>query len=476
MSRFCVTARICRPNGVRRISQTTSAEHGEGEDDDVEPVVGDDEAADRLETAGHPIGIGDLLVRRAEHRAHRLLQDQADAPGREQGFKRAAVEKADDAALERDADQAGNAKGDGQRNQNIGAEKSRRQHGAKNFLDDIGGIGANHDHFAMRHVDDAEHAEADGEADGGEQQDAAEADALENILADFDPAPARFEIGKGGIGRLAHIGIDVGAGAQSLEQGAHLRIVRARQIRDRLDALGLAADGDAQAEQAVAQRGGDLGVFFLRQRLFQQRHGVGAAELEGVARGGEAIGLVRTEQHEAAQRRGDGAAQPVVDRNFLKPVRLRFAQLFAADGIADGDGIAIALGDDELAVEREKPAVMQRLQRRHRLAVAERAQGFDRREPGGKAFGRELLHRGRKTVGGMGRAPWQEQQQQQRSENAAHDGHSFVPVRAARERAARTPGVTPRISAFRSCRKPTGKTNPPSAWRFRGCAWTTHRP
>jgi hypothetical protein len=43
----------------------------------------------------------------------------------------------------------------------------------------IGGVGAEHDHLAMRHVDDAHHAERDGETDCGEQQHAAEADALE---------------------------------------------------------------------------------------------------------------------------------------------------------------------------------------------------------------------------------------------------------------------------------------------------------
>ena len=47
---------------------------------------------------------GDVL--RAEGRAHRLLQDEADAPGREQRLERPAVEEADDAALEHRADAA----------------------------------------------------------------------------------------------------------------------------------------------------------------------------------------------------------------------------------------------------------------------------------------------------------------------------------------------------------------------------------
>ncbi len=41
-----------------------------------------------------------------------------------------------------------------------------------------GGVGAEHDHFAMRHVDDAHDAEGDGKADRGQQQHGAERDAV----------------------------------------------------------------------------------------------------------------------------------------------------------------------------------------------------------------------------------------------------------------------------------------------------------
>ena len=48
----------------------------------------------------------------AEDGAHRLLQDQREAPGGEQRLERAAVEEADDAALDRDADRAGDEEGE----------------------------------------------------------------------------------------------------------------------------------------------------------------------------------------------------------------------------------------------------------------------------------------------------------------------------------------------------------------------------
>ena len=50
--------------------------------------------AGELVGAGHEGGVGDALVGRAEDRADQLLQDQAQAPGGEQGLERAAIEVA----------------------------------------------------------------------------------------------------------------------------------------------------------------------------------------------------------------------------------------------------------------------------------------------------------------------------------------------------------------------------------------------
>ena len=38
-------------------------------------------------------------------------------------------------------------------------------------LDDVAGIGAHHDEFAMRHVDDTHHTKGDGKTDGSEEID-----------------------------------------------------------------------------------------------------------------------------------------------------------------------------------------------------------------------------------------------------------------------------------------------------------------
>ena len=49
-------------------------------------------------------------------------------------------------------------------------------------LHHVGGVGAEHHQLAVRHVDDAHHAEGDGEADGREHQHRAQAQAEEQRL------------------------------------------------------------------------------------------------------------------------------------------------------------------------------------------------------------------------------------------------------------------------------------------------------
>ena len=74
-------------------------------------------------------------------------------------------------------DQEGERQRDGQR------PGEQAGHGAADrLLHHEGRVGAEHDHLAMRHVDDAHDAEGDGEADGGEQQHRAERQAVPDVL------------------------------------------------------------------------------------------------------------------------------------------------------------------------------------------------------------------------------------------------------------------------------------------------------
>src|SRR5690606_21044066 len=80
-----------------------------------------------------------------------------------------------DTALNGNADRAGNNKGGWNRDDN----RQRDIVGKHIVLQHEGGIGTKHHHFAMCHVDHAHDAKGDGEADGGQYQHRAEAQAKE---------------------------------------------------------------------------------------------------------------------------------------------------------------------------------------------------------------------------------------------------------------------------------------------------------
>src|SRR5690606_41000426 len=70
------------------------------------------------------------LVGRPEDGADRLLDDQRQAPGGEQRLERAAIEPADDAAFDGDADERGDEEGGGQRSEERRVGKECRGGGA----------------------------------------------------------------------------------------------------------------------------------------------------------------------------------------------------------------------------------------------------------------------------------------------------------------------------------------------------------
>ena len=148
-------------------------------------------------------GIADLAVGRPEDGAHRLLQDQRDAPGGQQRLQRPAVEEADDAALD---ERRRRRRRPGRRAAARSTSDQSNRPGAAvadHLLDDEGRVGAEHDHLAMRHVDDAHDAEGDGEADGGQQQHRAERDAVPDVLRRPPRAQRRVDRGDRAVGGVA---------------------------------------------------------------------------------------------------------------------------------------------------------------------------------------------------------------------------------------------------------------------------------
>ena len=116
---------------------------------------------------------------RAEDAAHQLLQHQADAPGGQQGFERAAVEKADDAALQRRTHERSGHEGHRHRGQQVPVKQARQEF-LKHALHHVGGVSADHHQLAVRHVDDAHEAIGDGQPERHQQQDGAQAETAEN--------------------------------------------------------------------------------------------------------------------------------------------------------------------------------------------------------------------------------------------------------------------------------------------------------
>ena len=105
MRRFCVTPRMKRPKRVLAISSATPPRTMKAKAMIAIRLNGSTRLLITLDAAREPARVLDRHVLGAEDRAHRLLQDEADAPGREQRLERPAVEEADHAALEHRADQ-----------------------------------------------------------------------------------------------------------------------------------------------------------------------------------------------------------------------------------------------------------------------------------------------------------------------------------------------------------------------------------
>ena len=124
-----------------------------------------------------------------------------------------------------------NRKADGNGDRHRIVEQPRRQV-AHEFLHHERGIGAQHHHLAVRHVDDAHDAEGDGEPDGREQQDGAERQAVPEVL-DHLPAGEILVDGRNRIGcRALHGGRQIGG--QAAEQSAGILVAAVANDADGL--------------------------------------------------------------------------------------------------------------------------------------------------------------------------------------------------------------------------------------------------
>ena len=99
------------------------------------------------------------------------------------------------AALEQHADAAGGEEGDRDRHQQVERQRAR-QVVVEQRLHRVGGVGADGQHLAVGHVDDAHDAEGDGQPQRGEQEHAGQRQPVDQVAADGDQALPALDCGQ----------------------------------------------------------------------------------------------------------------------------------------------------------------------------------------------------------------------------------------------------------------------------------------
>ena len=231
--------------------------------------------------------------------------------------------------------------GDDEGERNGEGERPILQRGRQQRLHDIGRIGAEHHHLAMRHVDDAHDAEGDRKADGRQQQNGRGREAVPEVLHDAPQGEARMDGARAPrrraldrrIGRLLGDRVDealrvlVAARLQRRDRGeAILRSRRCRWSRRSRPA-------------ASFERGGDARIALLGELRLERRQRLGVARVEHVA--------------PAALRRFSGSglasvSEPIAPSMALLQ-RVVDAHLLEGGGVGAGDRLA-GLRVDERAV------------------------------------------------------------------------------------------------------------------------------
>ena len=318
--------------------------HGQGEADDHDAVVRQHQVGQHLDTAGQPVGVGHFDVLRTEQHAHQLDQDQADAPGGEQGFQWPAVEVTNHRALQGHADDGGHAECHRQchqwvQRQGLGGVALEQD------LHHVGGIGAEHQHLAVGHVDHPEQAEGDGQAKRGEQQDRAQAHAAEGLTEQLADQQLALDLRQAGLRCSAYRSVTF-----------HARVQQVFQARARQWLAGLAEQahgGHAYRRVGVDQlqvgqgqgQGVANGVVVLPvEALGEQRQLRRLGALLQLHCGGEALRGCLGQQLMAGLGVGNQATQAIVQAQFARVIHrgsVTFGSLVAVVGFNERGLFAI---------------------------------------------------------------------------------------------------------------------------------------
>ena len=303
-------------------------------------------------------------------------------------------------------------------------------------LNHEGDIGADHHHLAMRHVDDAHHAEGDGKPGRGQQQHRPQAEAVIHALQQTPEL-------QGEIDRLHRRGRRVNHGRRLVgeggQQGARIDIAAVAQGGNGRQAVGFrGVAGGEQSGGARLLHGPFHAAVLLRGDRARQRRKAGRiARLEDRLRRGGTGGRIGVEQAQCAQRRVDRAADRIVDAD-----RAHGAGIGGGLAGQRGDIAAFRQFDEQLLVGiQHQAAILQGTEDGVGARAAGNAKGFD---PPADIV--EILscqgHDG--LIGGIvgTGADWREQQETEQQET---QHNAYLPRLGCRTRRMVSPDPAPRI-------------------------------
>ena len=236
-------------------------------------VPGQRQVGENLHPAGQPGRVSDLKVLGAKGHADQLDKHQADPPGGEQGFQRAAIQMADHRALQHHPDTCRQAKRHRQRHHRI--ERQPLRHPLRhNLLHHPGGIRPEHQHFAVGHVNHPQQTIGDSQPERGQQEYRSQRQAHEGLPQQFAPHQPVLNtvqaLSGGGTYPCVRLGLRPGEWRQ---RGLHVRIVRLSQQFNRVKARFRLRTRQLKICQRQPQRlSGDVVRFAISPLLQKPEH------------------------------------------------------------------------------------------------------------------------------------------------------------------------------------------------------------
>ena len=191
--------------------------------------------------------------------------------------------------------------------------------GGRSDLHDIGRIGAEHHHFAMRHIDDAHDAEGDRKADRRQKQNRRRRKPVPEVLRHAPHGEAGMDRGESRCGGALHRRVG-GLLRDPVDEALRVLVAALLQRRDRGETIlrRSAVAGGEDRRLGELQCGGDARIAFLGELRLKRRQRLGVVGPEHVLGRGEPLLGIGIGEGQRPHRAFDGASQRIVDADFLE--------------------------------------------------------------------------------------------------------------------------------------------------------------